>query len=168
MTKEEVRAVILSKLRLKPDAVVWDLGAGTGSVSIECARMCPFGEVYAVEYKPEALDILEQNKTRFQTKNLQIIAGRAEEQVQHLPVPDCVFLGGSSGAAKQLVAGLRQLRQPVRLVASAVTMETQAELFRCCRNCRSSKWCSWQSAAEKRWEIITCWRAIIRCCCSRA
>ena len=117
MTKEEVRAVILSKLRLKPDAVVWDLGAGTGSVSIECARMCPFGEVYAVEYKPEALDILEQNKTRFQTKNLQIIAGRAEEQVQHLPVPDCVFLGGSSGAAKQLVAGLRQLRygwSPVR------------------------------------------------------
>ena len=70
MTKEEVRAVILSKLRLKPDAVIWDLGAGTGSVSIECARMCPFGEVYAVEYKPEALDILEQNKTRFQTKNL--------------------------------------------------------------------------------------------------
>ncbi|WP_370742984.1 precorrin-6y C5,15-methyltransferase (decarboxylating) subunit CbiE [Ruminococcus callidus] len=129
MTKEEVRAVILSKLRLKPDAVVWDLGAGTGSVSIECARMCPFGEVYAVEYKPEALDILEQNKTRFQTENLQIVAGRAEEQVQHLPVPDCVFLGGSSGAAKQLVAGLRQLRQPVRLVASAVTMETQAELF---------------------------------------
>ena len=95
----------------------------------EISRMCPFGEVYAVEYKPEALDILEQNKTRFQTENLQIVAGRAEEQVQHLPVPDCVFLGGSSGAAKQLVAGLRQLRQPVRLVASAVTMETQAELF---------------------------------------
>ena len=67
-----------------------------------------------MEYKPEALDILEQNKTRFQTENLQIVAGRAEEQVQHLPVPDCVFLGGSSGAAKQLVAGLRQLRQPVR------------------------------------------------------
>ena len=99
MTKEEVRAVVLSKLRLKPDAVVWDLGAGTGSVSIECARMCPFGTVYAVEYKPAALEILEKNKAFLQTENLQIIPGRAEEQIGSLPVPDCVFLGGSDGAA---------------------------------------------------------------------
>jgi len=129
MTKEEVRAVVLSKLRLKPDAVVWDLGAGTGSVSIECARMCPFGTVYAVEYKPAALEILEKNKAFLQTENLQIIPGRAEEQIGSLPVPDCVFLGGSDGAAPELIEHLCQLKQPVRLVASAVTLETQAELF---------------------------------------
>lgn len=112
MTKEEVRAVVLSKLRLKPDAVVWDLGAGTGSVSIECARMCPFGTVYAVEYKPAALEILEKNKAFLQTENLQIIPGRAEEQIGSLPVPDCVFLGGSDGAAPELIEHLCQLKQP--------------------------------------------------------
>lgn len=82
MTKEEVRAVVLSKLRLKPDAVVWDLGAGTGSVSIECARMCPFGTVYAVEYKPAALEILERTSIpsdgKFADHSRQ--SGRADRQ----------------------------------------------------------------------------------------
>lgn len=129
MTKEEVRAVVLSKLRLRPDAVVWDIGAGTGSVSVECARMCPFGNVYAVEYKAAALEILEKNRELFGTKNLHIISGRAEEQLQKLPQPDCVFLGGSGGAAKVILRTLLDLDKSVRLVASAVTLETQAELF---------------------------------------
>ncbi len=129
MTKEEVRAVILSKLRLQPDAVVWDLGAGTGSISIECARMCPFGSVYAVEYKETALEILEKNKAYFQTEHLTIIPGRAEEQIKLLPVPDCVFIGGSSGTMAQLVGFICTLPKKVRLVVSAVTLETQAELY---------------------------------------
>lgn len=129
MTKEEVRAVILSKLRLLPDAVVWDLGAGTGSISIECARMCPFGSVYAVEYKETALEILKKNKMYFQTEHLTIVSGRAEEQIKRLPVPDNVFIGGSSGAMAQLVEYISTLPKKIRLVVSAVTLETQAELY---------------------------------------
>lgn len=72
----------------------------------------PFGTVYAVEYKPAALEILEKNKAFLQTENLQIIPGRAEEQIGSLPVPDCVFLGGSDGAAPELIEHLCQLKQP--------------------------------------------------------
>lgn len=78
MTKEEVRAVIISKLRLQPDSIVWDLGAGTGSVSITCAKCCPYGQVYAVEYQEQALDILRQNCAYLQAENVTVIAGRAE------------------------------------------------------------------------------------------
>lgn len=129
MTKEEVRAVILSKLRLQPDAVVWDLGAGTGSISIECARMCPYGQVYAVEYKDTALEILEKNKAYFQTEHLTIVPGRAEEQLKNLPVPDCVFIGGSGGAMAEILETICALPKKIRLVVSAVTLETQAELY---------------------------------------
>lgn len=65
MTKGEIRAIVLQKLQLFPDAVVWDIGAGTGSISVECARMCPFGTVFAVEYQEKALQILAQNKAYF-------------------------------------------------------------------------------------------------------
>ena len=129
MTKEEVRAIILSKLRLHPDAIVWDLGAGTGSISIECARMCPYGAVYAVEYKKSALEILEKNKAYFQAENLTIVPGRAEEQLSSLPVPDCIFIGGSGGAMAQIVEFICTLPKKIRLVVSAVTLETQAELY---------------------------------------
>lgn len=129
MTKEEVRAVILSKLRLQPDAVVWDLGAGTGSISIECARLCPYGKVYAVEYKEAALNILEKNKAYFQMEHLTVVPGRAEVQMEKLPMPDCVFIGGSGGAMEQILDIICALPKKIRLVASAVTLETQAELY---------------------------------------
>lgn len=129
MTKEEVRAVILSKLRLRPDATVWDIGAGTGSVSVECARMCPFGSVYAVEYQPAALEILEKNKAYFQTKNLCIVEGRAEAILKHLPVPDCVFIGGSGRGLSSILEQIQNLPQKIRIVLSAVTLETQAEAY---------------------------------------
>lgn len=129
MTKEEVRAVIISKLRLSPDSVVWDIGAGTGSISVECARACPFGSVYAVEYKEAALEILNKNKEYFQTTNLSIVPGRAEQEIANLPIPDCVFIGGSGGAMPQLLETICKLPKKVRLVVSAVTLETQAELY---------------------------------------
>ena len=73
MTKEEVRAVIISKLRLKPDSIVWDIGAGTGSISVECSRFCRYGEVYSIEYKSSAIDALEKNKELFSLGNMNII-----------------------------------------------------------------------------------------------
>ena len=128
MTKEEVRAVIISKLRLQPDSIVWDLGAGTGSVSITCAKCCPYGQVYAVEYQEQALDILRQNCAYLQAENVTVIAGRAETVLSELPVPDCIFIGGSNGAFPEILQQIQQLPKSVRLVVSAVTLETQAEV----------------------------------------
>ncbi len=129
MTKEEVRSVVLTKLHLQPDHIVWDIGAGTGSVSVQCAKFCPYGKVYALEYKPDALKLLEKNKAYFQAENLEIIPGRAEQTMKNLPVPDCVFLGGMGGSGREIVEALFSLPKKIRIVASAVTMETQSQLY---------------------------------------
>ena len=117
MTKRDVRALVVSALHLRPDSVVWDVGAGTGSVSVECARQCPLGEVYAVEMKDEALDLIRRNAERFHA----------------LPAPDAVFLGGTTGEAEAIVELLRGLQRPIRLVATAVTMESAQALLRLMR-----------------------------------
>lgn len=129
MTKEEVRAVILSKLRLQPDFIVWDIGAGTGSISVECARFCPFGNVYAIEYKHFALEILEKNKNYFQLANLEIIFGNASEVIKNLPLPDCIFIGGTGGEFPEIFKQIVQLPKKINLVISSVTLESQAEIY---------------------------------------
>ena len=103
MTKRDVRALVVSALHLKPNGVVWDIGAGTGSVSVECARQCPLGEVYAVEMKDEALDLIRRNAERFHALNLRVVPGRALEVLSALPAPDAVFLGGTTGEAEAIV-----------------------------------------------------------------
>ena len=133
MTKRDVRALVVSALHLKPNGVVWDIGAGTGSVSVECARQCPLGEVYAVEMKDEALDLIRRNAERFHALNLRVVPGRALEVLSALPAPDAVFLGGTTGAAEAIVELLRGLQRPIRLVATAVTMESAQALLRLMR-----------------------------------
>ena len=130
MTKRDVRALVVSALHLKPNGVVWDIGAGTGSVSVECAHQCPLGEVYAVEMKDEALDLIRRNAERFHALNLRVVPGRALEVLSALPAPDAVFLGGTTGAAVAIVELLRGLQRPIRLVATAVTMESAQALLR--------------------------------------
>ena len=103
MTKEEVRALALSKLRLEAHHVVWDVGAGTGSVSVECALSCPAGRVYAVEKKEEALALLAENRARFHAANLEVVAGTAPEALEALSAPDRVFLGGTSGSLEDIL-----------------------------------------------------------------
>ena len=133
MTKRDVRALVVSALHLKPNGVVWDIGAGTGSVSVECARQCPLGEVYAVEMKDEALDLIRRNAERFHALNLRVVPGRALEVLSALPAPDAVFLGGTTGTAEAIVELLRGLQRPIRLVATAVTMESAQALLRLMR-----------------------------------
>lgn len=124
MTKKEVRVLALAALRLGRDSVVWDVGAGTGSVSIECARQCPFGRVYAVERANEALALIERNARKFHAMNLEIVPGSAPEALTGLPAPTHVFLGGTGGALPQIVRALEKTGAPVRLVATAVTLES--------------------------------------------
>ena len=103
MTKQLVRAAILAKLAVAPEHILWDVGAGTGSVSVELALAAPKGRVYAVEYKPEACDLIRQNREAFHTWNLELVPGRAPEALGALPAPVAVFIGGSGGAMDAIV-----------------------------------------------------------------
>ncbi len=128
MTKEEVRSISLSKLELKKDSVIYDIGAGTGSVSVECARMAEAGSVYAIEKKPEALKLVEENKYKTASANLHIIAGEAPEAMEQLPVPTHAFIGGSSGKLEEILKRLWEKNPQVRVVVNAISLETVAEM----------------------------------------
>jgi precorrin-6Y C5,15-methyltransferase (decarboxylating) len=97
ITKREVRAVSLYSLGLKQDSVVWDIGAGTGSISVEAALIANLGKVYAVERDTESLPLLESNVAQWGSDNIQIVSGEAPGVLQELPDPDSVFIGGSGG-----------------------------------------------------------------------
>ncbi len=131
MTKEEVRAIIIQKLRLSPDNITWDIGAGTGSVTIEMARFCPFGEVYAVERNEEALSLIEKNSEKFGVKNVKIVAGFAREEIKKLPCPDAVFIGGSGGDLEYIIDYLKKFGKEIKVIVSAVTVETLAQACHC-------------------------------------
>ena len=131
MTKSEVRAVCLSKLDLTEDALCWDVGAGTGSVAIEMARLAKRGHVYAIERKEAALALLEKNKAAFGTDNMTIVPGAAPEACAGLPAPTHAFIGGSSGNLKEILALLLEKNPAVRIVATAVSLESAAELTGC-------------------------------------
>ena len=133
MTKEEARTLVVSKLRLKPGHVVWDVGAGTGSVSVECALAASAGRVFAVERKEAALRLLEENKARFGVTNLKVVAGAAPEALADLPAPDRVFVGGSSGRLRDILALALEKNPRVRAVVSAITLETVGEAVACWR-----------------------------------
>lgn len=130
MTKEEVRSVSLSKLRLTRNAVVYDVGAGTGSVSVEMARMASEGMVYAIEKNPEAIGLLEDNKKRLGVPNLKIVAGLAPEAMEGLPAPTHVFIGGSSGQMEDILNRIRAVSPRARVVINAITAETIADILK--------------------------------------
>lgn len=131
MTKREIRSVAISALALTGDAVCWDIGAGTGSVSIEMALQAPAGSVYAVEKNPAALELLEENAKRFHTSNLHVVSGSAPEACRDLPAPSHVFIGGSSGNMGEILALAREKNPSVRIVATAIALETVSELTAC-------------------------------------
>ena len=127
MTKEEVRTVSLSKLRLREDSICYDVGAGTGSVSIEMALRASQGKVYAIEKKEDAVALQFENKKKFAADNLEIITGLAPEAMMDLPVPTHAFIGGSSGNLKEIVQVLLDKNPEVRIVINCITLETVSE-----------------------------------------
>ncbi len=131
MTKSEVRALSLSKLSLGEDSVVWDIGAGTGSVSVECALAACRGEVYAVERDSEACELIEKNALKFGCDNLHVVSGSAPDALNGLPVPTHAFIGGSSGNLKEIIKHILTVNPNVRIVINTVTLETLAEVVDC-------------------------------------
>ena len=130
MTKMEVRSVSLSKLQLSRDSICYDVGAGTGSVAIEMARTAADGKVFAIEKRPEALELLEKNMKSFGLENMEIVAGSAPEALADLPAPSHVFIGGTSGNAGDIIACVLGKNPNARIVATAVTLESVGEMSR--------------------------------------
>lgn len=124
MTREVVRGAILDALRLKRDSVVWDLGAGTGSVTVAAALVCDCGSVYAVERKDEAVQLIKSNCRKFHRHNVNILLGDNMTQFKTLPLPTHVFIGGSSGELKELLEKLPTLGSGIRVVVSSVALKT--------------------------------------------
>ena len=127
MTREEVRWIILGKLNLSPDSVLWDVGAGTGSVSVECARHCPMGKVIAVEKNPRALEVLYENQKQLASDNMEIIEGAAPEVLEGLERPTHVFIGGAGRALKDILKVLCKKGPGIKVVIVSVTLETMIE-----------------------------------------
>ncbi len=128
MTKEEVRTILLSKLHLRKDSILYDVGAGTGSVSIEAAQKCKDGMVYGIEKKEEAIHLLHKNKKKFGVSNFKIIEGEASEQIDILPRPTHAFLGGTGGKMMAIIEKIREKNKDTRFCITSVTLETLKQL----------------------------------------
>ena len=127
ITKEEIRVISLSKLKLKTDSITWDIGAGAGSLSIEAAMLTNNGKVFAVEKDVVRIRHIERNKKKFNAANLEIIHKNAPHGLKNLPAPDAVFIGGGGkGVAKILDVCSKRLKQGGRIVVNAITLETLA------------------------------------------
>ena len=125
ITKREVRALTLAQMRIPPSGVVWDIGAGSGSVSVEAARLAPDGSVFAIEVDEECIGYCRENVVAHGADNVEVISGLAPEALEDLPNPDSVFIGGTKGsmaAIVELVA--RRMNNGGSLVVNAITMES--------------------------------------------
>lgn len=127
MTKQEVRAVALAKLRLTATDTVWDVGAGTGSVSIEAALVARAGSVWSVERNVAGVQLIRENADAFGCGNVHAVPGVAPEVLAKLPVPDAVFVGGSAGELPSIVEAAFEKNSQVRLCVPCVTVETLTE-----------------------------------------
>jgi precorrin-6Y C5,15-methyltransferase (decarboxylating) len=124
MTKREVRILVLAELALQAEQTIWDIGAGTGSVAIEMARLCPTAQIYAIEKTAIGIALIQKNCQRFKVQNIHAIQGAAPEALEELPQPDRIFIGGSGGNLDPILeVCLRQLRDQGVIVLALATLE---------------------------------------------
>ena len=128
MTKEEIRDVSICKLKLCQGAVVYDIGSGTGSISVEIAGLSPDIQVYAIEQKKEAVTLIQQNMEKFQLENVTVIEAKAPGGLQNRPKATHAFIGGSGGNLKEILQALYEINPNMRVVINAISMETICEL----------------------------------------
>ena len=139
MTKEEVRVLSVDRLRLTEDAICYDIGAGTGSVSVEMALRATKGRVYAVERNPEAVKLLQDNRRKFKAANLTIVEGLAPEAMEKLPPATHIFIGGSAGNMDAIIEAAcaklpkNQKANSIRFVINCIAMESAAQALACAK-----------------------------------
>lgn len=125
ITKQEIRAVTIAKLQLQDDLVMWDIGAGSGSVSIEASNLMPHGRIYALERNPQCVGFLAENLKKFSAYTVKLIEAEAPEGLDDLPDPDRVFIGGAGGHLEDIIDTIdKRLRPEGLIVLNAVTLET--------------------------------------------
>ncbi len=126
ITKEEIRAVQLSKGRLSPGQIIYDVGCGSGSVSIEAAlQVQPSGKVFAIDFDPNAIELTKKNLAKFQISNVTVVLGNAKEKISELPMADTIFIGGTSGDTADIVKLCEsKLKQGGRIVIGTILIET--------------------------------------------
>lgn len=127
MTKEEIRILTIAKAQIAHNEVICDVGAGTGSLSIEAARLAPAGHVYAIEKNPEGIGLIAENAKRFGVENITVIEGAAPDALAGLPELDVALIGGSGRKLSDILDIIgERLRLNGRIVANAITMQTVA------------------------------------------
>jgi precorrin-6Y C5,15-methyltransferase (decarboxylating) len=125
ITKEEIRVVTLAKLKLRHDMTLWDLGAGSGSVSIEADHILPNGRIFAVERNPQCIEFIKENLNKFNARHVTLVEGEAPGCLETLPDPDRVFIGGSGGNLWKILEAVDfRLAAEGRVVINAVTLDT--------------------------------------------
>ena len=124
MTKQEVRAAALAKLGVRPTDTAWDVGAGTGSVSVELALLADRGAVYAVECNDRACSLIRENQQKFSASTLHLVEGRAPDALKALPAPDAVFVGGTKGSMRDVIDLILSKNSAARICVSAIALET--------------------------------------------
>ena len=127
MTKRDVRAAILSHMKIGCGDIVWDVGSGTGSVTIEMAMKASAGKVYAIERNPEGVSLLEENRRKFGTWNIVSVEGSAPEALADLPAPDKVFIGGSSGNLSDIIDTVLDKNPNALVCITAIVLQTLSE-----------------------------------------
>jgi len=134
MTKSEVRAVSISKMAIKPDDICVDVGAGTGSVSIEMASLAYRGQVYSIERSSQAIKLLSQNKEKFCADNMNIVTGEAAAVLDDLPAFDVAFIGGSRGQKKKILSTLLSKNPNIKIVMNVIALESLADMLKMVRD----------------------------------
>ncbi|MBW4418788.1 MAG: precorrin-6y C5,15-methyltransferase (decarboxylating) subunit CbiE [Myxacorys californica WJT36-NPBG1] len=138
MTKREIRVLAIAELALQSDQIVWDIGAGTGSVAIEIARLCPASQIFAIEKTAAGVTLIQKNADRFGVNNIQPIHGAAPQVLEELPPPDRVFIGGSGGNLEDILkACMAQLAEEGVIVLALATLE---HLTQAMTSLKSSAW----------------------------
>lgn len=125
MTKQEVRAVSISKMKLRRDSIVWDIGAGTGAVSVEIGLYAYMGKIYAIEEKEEAADLIMENKKQFGVNNLKCLLGKAPEALENLDRPDRIFIGGTGKNTLEILdVCVDKIKEDGVIVLNCITLDT--------------------------------------------
>ena len=127
MTKQETRILTLAKAQIKADSIVVDVGAGTGSISVEAALLAPNGKIFAVERKAEAVELIKRNVEKFSVGNVEIICAEAPDGLKNLPELNAAIIGGSGGKLEKILDILcEKLKISGRIVLNAITIQTAA------------------------------------------
>lgn len=125
MTKEEIRVITLSKANIREDSIIYDIGAGAGSITVEAAILADKGRVFSIEKEKERAEIIKDNVKKFELKNVEVIEGEAPEALENLPKADRVIIGGSGGKLKKILSACHgKMDKNGVIVVNAVTLDT--------------------------------------------